>query len=178
MGGSTVDVTKFNIEALKVLESLLMFGYFREHEKLFGIARICFAAMCYHIQVLHPEEQKKEEDNESENSEDISAWSGGSNIGAISDTRFIDLPRKSRTGYLSLSQADTVHNERRTERRMYESADTDGFDSRGDDSKVTLSTSRDTSVDSTHFPNRIVNRSIAQAVFTRNKTLSLLRSTG
>ena len=54
LGGSEADIARFNAEALKILQSLLLFGCYNDKDKIIEAAKVCYVAIKYHVRLLHP----------------------------------------------------------------------------------------------------------------------------
>lgn len=108
LGGSNADIARFNTEALKMLQSLLLFGYYHDKDKMIDAAKICFVAIKYHVRMLHPdlyaehdaaEEGKDDDVDDDSDDADDSSGSTTSSLGDEDDDFHI--------GYSALVQNET-----------------------------------------------------------------------
>ena len=99
LGGSSYAISKFNIEALKLLQNLLNYGFYSSKDQLLEAAKICFAAIAYHGKLLQSSALKEDDGSTS----DI--------LSASTDySRSLDEDSfESHVGYESLVQNEIAH---------------------------------------------------------------------
>lgn len=132
LGGSISDVAKYNVEALKMLQSLLLYGFYNEKDKMIEAAKICFVAIQYHLHILHP--TKPDDVNCVEEMDDYGDSTSSSDIELLGDSRI---------GYSSLVQNEIPHRDESKDWHHFLHLEDESFDNRPSQSEMDMNFYKD-----------------------------------
>ena len=135
LGGSSSDIATYNTEALRMIQSLLMFGCYNNRNRLVEAAKICYVAMKYHIHLLHPDLAKMEYTGNNDDEE------GSEDTPSSLDEDVHDY----KIGYSSLVQNEIAHRDEKNDWRYFIDKEKEAYDNYSDEDEDYLMTSTDRS---------------------------------
>jgi hypothetical protein len=123
LGGSETDIARYNVEALRIVQSLLLFGFYSDKKEMMEAVKICFVAIKYHIKLLHPDIDTVAVAAEEDDGDSFDGSDDSSTTSSLEDeAEGLPVP------YCSLVQNEIPHRDERDDWRYFMNLENEAFD--------------------------------------------------